>query len=121
MPSELSRHRGIPGGFATVIALTLVVQLVLMSISFPLGELFTATPLLHIDAAHHWYEIHLAAELAQQGKLVGYDPLFAAGYMGGIPFNTSARLPALIAALFGPMVSPASHAARTGSRHHAPP
>ncbi len=107
MPSELSRYRGIPGGYATVMALTLVVQLVLVSISFPLGELFTATPLLHIDAAHHWYEIHLAVELAQQGKLVGYDPFFAAGYMGGVPFNTSARLPALIAALFGPMVSPA--------------
>jgi hypothetical protein len=86
---------------------TLLLQALFVAIAFPAEELLTATPLLHIDAAHHWYEVKVAAELAQQGKLVGYDPFFAAGYLGGIAFNTSARVPALIAALFGPAMSAA--------------
>jgi hypothetical protein len=88
---------------------TLLLQSLLVAMTLPIGELLTPTPLLHIDAAHHWYEVMVAAELAQQGKLVGYDPFFAAGYLGGIAFNTSARVPALFAApfvaSFGPAVS----------------
>lgn len=95
------------GSYAKVIALTLFVQILLVSISFPIGGLLTATPLYHIDAPHHWYQISVAVDLAQQGRLIGYDPFFAAGYVGGIPFNTSARAPAAIAVLLSPWASPA--------------
>lgn len=97
----------LPGGYRTVLIATALVQFVLTAISLPLGELFSAAPLLHIDAAHHWYQIHVAAELAQQGRLVGYDPTFAAGYLGGIPYNTSAKLPALVVAASGGHLNPA--------------
>lgn len=91
--------KSLPGGYRTVVIATAVVQVVLTALALPLGELFSATPLLNIDAAHHWYQVHVAAELAAQGRLVGYDPTFAAGYLGGVPYNTSAKFPALIAAL----------------------
>lgn len=97
----------LPGGYASVLALTAAVQFVLVAVSFPLGELFSATPLLHIDAAHHWYQVKVAVDLAQQGRLIGYDPFFAAGYLGGIPYNTSAKAPAAIAVFSGGWVSPA--------------
>lgn len=89
-----------------IILLTLFVQFSLVSVSFPITELLSHTPLLHIDSAHHWYQINFAVELAKQGNLIGYDPFFAAGYMGGIPYNTSAKVPALIAVLF-PWATPA--------------
>jgi len=95
----------LPGGYRTVLVATALVQLVLTAISLPLGELFSATPLLHIDAAHHWYQVHVAAELAAQGRLVGFDPTFAAGYLGGVPYNTSAKFQAVVAAVSG--LSPA--------------
>ncbi len=95
------------GSYAKIIVLTLLVQILLVSISFPIGELLTAAPLYQIDAPHHWYQISVAVDLAQQGHLIGYDPFFAAGYVGGIPFNTSARAPAAIAVLLSPCVSPA--------------
>ncbi|MBN9132346.1 MAG: hypothetical protein J0H48_03145 [Nitrosospira multiformis] len=93
--------------YPQIIVFTLLIQLVLVSSTFPLGELLTATPLYHIDAPHHWYQITVAAALAQQGYLIGYDPFFAAGYVGGIPFNTSAKAPAAVAALLSPWISPA--------------
>jgi hypothetical protein len=93
------RDMTLPGGYRTVVIATAAVQFVLTAIALPLGELFSATPLLNIDAAHHWYQVHVAAELAAQGRLVGYDPTFAAGYLGGVPYNTSAKFPAAIAAL----------------------
>lgn len=92
------RDMTLPIGYRTVVIATAVVQFVLVALSLPLGELFSAAPLLHIDAAHHWYQIHVAADLAAQGRLVGYDPIFAAGYLGGVPYNTSAKFPAAIAA-----------------------
>ena len=75
----------------------LLVQLLLQSWFFPITELLTATPLIHIDAAFHQYQMALAQALCKQHLLVGYDPYFAAGYQGGVTFNASAKLPALLA------------------------
>lgn len=91
----------------SIVLLTLALQFALVATGFPIGELLTPTPLLHIDAPHHWYQIDLAVQLARQGRLVGYDPTFAAGYLGGIIYNTSARLPALLAVVFAPWLTPA--------------
>ena len=44
-------------------------------------------------------------ELARQGRIVGYDPNFAAGYSGGVTLNASAKLQALVAVLLGDLVS----------------
>jgi hypothetical protein len=76
-----------------------------MAWTFPASEVFTETPLLYSDAGFHWYQIKVAHNLAQSGALFGYDPFFNAGYIGGIAWNGSARVPVLIAVLFGPRVS----------------
>ena len=79
----------------------LLVQLALQSWFFPISELLTAKPLIHIDAAFHQYQMVLAQALCHQHLLVGYDPYFAAGYQGGVTFNASAKVPALLACAFG--------------------
>jgi hypothetical protein len=40
--------------------------------------------------------------LADTGNIVGYDPFFNAGYVGGVIFNGSARLPAALAIILKP-------------------
>jgi hypothetical protein len=79
----------------------LLVQFVLVSISFPLAELFSSKPLFHIDAAWHWYHIKIAEELFQSGRIVGYDPSFNAGFPEGVTYNWSAKVPAVLAILLG--------------------
>lgn len=86
-----------------VLWLTFLVQLLLTSISFPLSELFSAKPLLYLDNALHWYQLKLAATIAPDLTPVAYDPFFAAGYLGGVSYNVSARLPALIVSILGPL------------------
>jgi hypothetical protein len=49
-----------------------------------------------VDHPYHWYQIGIARDLWADGSVVGYDPRFAAGYLGGVPFNPSAKFPALI-------------------------
>ncbi len=86
---------------------TLIVQLALVSISFPVGQLLTGVPLLHTDAGYHWYQIVLAKDLARTGAIVGYDPTFNAGYPGGVTYNWSAKAPAALAVLLGDHIDPA--------------
>jgi hypothetical protein len=88
----------------TVLVLA-VAQFLLVAASFPLGELLSRTPLFHIDGAFHWYQIEFARRLAQEGRVVGYDPYFAAGYVGGVTYNWSAKAPALLSILMGNHVS----------------
>jgi hypothetical protein len=104
----------VPGDFITrfsrspglvICGITLIVQFVLASITFPISELFTNSPLFYIDGAYHWYEMKLAASLAVTGNVVGYDPFFAAGHPDGIIYNFSAKFPALLAALVSPGIS----------------
>src|SRR5262245_54032145 len=88
-----------------VLTATLVVQGVLLSISFPIGELWTPLPLLYNDHAYHLYQMKLGRAFAATDTLIGYDPTFAAGYPGGILYNWSAKLPWLLAAGLHPLVS----------------
>ena len=83
----------------------LLIQFVLVSITFPWAELWTVNPIFHNDGAYHWYQIRLAMNLAATNNIVGYDPFFAAGYVGGIPLNASAKLPAVLALMLAPWVS----------------
>ena len=85
----------------------LIVQLALVSWTFPASEVFTETPLLYGDAGYHWYQIKVARNLAESWALFGYDPFFNAGYVGGLTWNGSARLAALIAVLLGPRITEA--------------
>ena len=78
----------------------LLVQFALVSVSFPLSQLASAEPLFYIDSSFHWFEIEVAKVLARQGQVVGYDPYFAAGFVDGVGFNVSAKVPALLAVLF---------------------
>ena len=84
--------------------LVLGVQFSLLALTFPLSALWTNEPLFHIDAAYHWYNIKLAADLAVTGNLIGYDPFFNAGDISGIFNYLSGRVPALLAALLSPSI-----------------
>ncbi|MGH8729709.1 MAG: hypothetical protein ACREV9_16475 [Burkholderiales bacterium] len=88
-----------------VIAAILLAQFALVSYTFPLSELLSEKPLLHIDAPFHLYQSALAKNLANDGNLVGYDPYFAAGYAAGATYNLSARFPALLAVILAPFVN----------------
>jgi hypothetical protein len=71
---------------ATLVAITLPIQ------TFTNGDWFA----WQVDHPYHWYQIFIARDLWADGSVVGYDPRFAAGYLGGVPFNPSAKFPALI-------------------------
>jgi hypothetical protein len=88
-------------GATGIVFALLALQVTLVSWTFPIQELFTDTPLFHIDGVYHWYQLHVAHELASQGRLTGYDPYFAAGHVGGTTLNASAKLPSLLAVALG--------------------
>lgn len=84
---------------------TAVIQFILVSRSFPIGELVTQNPLFHIDGAFHWYTMKLGVNLASMWNTVGYDPYFNAGYPSGVIYNRSAKLPTVMAILLQPWFS----------------
>lgn len=90
---------------AVIVAVVLLVQFALVSYTFPLTELLSDKPLLHIDAAFHLYQAELARTFAQDGNIVGYDPYFAGGYAAGATQNLSARFAALLAVVLAPWAS----------------
>ncbi len=81
-----------------------ILQAILVSIAFPITELLTERPILHIDAAYHWYQMAMARAFAESGVLVGYDPYFAAGNIAGVIPRMSTKL-ALGLAIVAPDVS----------------
>ena len=83
-----------------------VIHAILLSFTFPLTEVFSDVPLLYIDSPFHLYQVSIAQELWSGHHLIGYDPWFAAGQIGGVNYNASAKFPALLAALFSPVLSP---------------
>jgi len=83
----------------------LAVQFVCVSVTLPITQLLTQAPLFYIDSPFHWYEIELAKSLAGTWQAVGYDPFFAAGYIGGVTFNASAKFPALLCVVFSPRLN----------------
>ncbi len=78
----------------------LVLQFLLVCWTFPVHELLTPTPITHIDAPFHAYQIEVARALCAQGRLIGYDPFFAGGHVGGVAYNASAKLQSLLACLW---------------------
>lgn len=87
-----------PSAIGPVLAL-LVLQALLVAWTFPLPAVLSAEPLMTIDAAYHWYQMGVAGDLAAGGRLTGYDPTFAAGHVGGVVLNASAKVPTLLAVL----------------------
>ncbi len=63
----------------------LVVQVLLVSYTFPASELLTLTALSYVDNAYHWYSLYMSKYLFAQDSSVIYDPHFNAG----IPFAFS--------------------------------
>ena len=95
-------HRGVRRGWphATILA----AQFILISINFPITEVWSRHPLLHIDNAFHLYNMWLSADLGKTGNVNGYDPYFNAGGLSGIFNYLSGRFPALLAALLSPPI-----------------
>jgi len=85
-----------PTSAAPVLLGLLLVQVALQAWFFPATALWTGQPLNYIDSPFHQYQMAVARQLCEQRRLIGYDPFFAAGYMGGVTFNASAKLPALL-------------------------
>jgi len=85
-------------------AAILFFQFLLLALNFPLSEIWSDRPLLHIDNAYHLYTMRLAANLAQTGNIRGYDPFFNAGEISGIFNDPSGRMVALLAMLVSPAI-----------------
>ncbi|MFN3305382.1 MAG: hypothetical protein ACK44A_16930, partial [Roseateles sp.] len=85
------------GGAGALALWALHVALVMLAL--PVQGIAGPQPLAYIDSSIHQYQMQVARELWAQGRLIGYDPWFAAGHLGGVNFNVSAKLPALMAAL----------------------
>lgn len=100
-PPQPQRFPGTATGWPWPLLVTLGVQCALVGVTFPWQQLWSALPLLGIDHPYHLYQVHVAQALAARGQLSGYDPFFAAGYLGGVTFNASAKGPALLAWLLG--------------------
>jgi hypothetical protein len=67
--------------------------------------LFSQVPLFYIDSPFHWYQVSAALGFCADGAFVGYDPWFAAGHVGGVNYNASAKMPALLASTLSPWLS----------------
>jgi hypothetical protein len=80
-----------------ILGTVFLLQLALINQSLPLSELLSAKDILYIDHPFHLYQIELAKALASEHKIVGYDPFFEAGYLGGITTNLSAMSQAVFA------------------------
>lgn len=80
-----------------VLAAVLLAQTFLLGRSMPLAETLSDKHLLYIDHPYHLYQIELAKFLARDHKIIGYDPFFEAGYVGGITTNLSAMSQAAFA------------------------
>jgi hypothetical protein len=89
-----------------ILIISFAVQFSLISFTFPISELLSGKPFLHVDSPYHQYQIYMTEQLGKQGLLRGYDPFFAAGYVGGITNNVSFKVPSLIATLISPDADP---------------
>jgi hypothetical protein len=98
-------HKPSAAFYAIVIAATLLLQLALIALNFPLSSLGTGEHSWYIDNPYHVYQIELGRALLQQGLLTGLDPFFGAGHLGGVTYNVSARLPVLASALLPAAIS----------------
>jgi hypothetical protein len=78
---------------------------VLVSITFPLSQLLSAEPLFHVDSPFHWYKLEAARGFARLWHVMGYDPYFAGGYLGGINMNAALKFPAAMSVLFSPWIN----------------
>ncbi len=88
-----------------VAAAVLLLQLGLLTFTIPLGDLIGTRSFFYIDNPYHLYQIELGRAFIEKGRLIGYDPFFGGGNIGGMMFNVSARLPVLISALLPASVS----------------
>jgi hypothetical protein len=88
-----------------ILLATLLVQLSLLAVTFPLPGWEQGQGLFHIDHPFHIYQVTLGRALLDHGNLVGYDPFFGGGNLGGVTFNASAKLPVLISLLVPDSVS----------------
>lgn len=79
----------------------LCIQFILVSLSFPLAELWTEKPLFYSDAPLHWYRMKLSIN----NHDIGYDPFFSAGTVGGLSTAPATKFPAILAILLNPWFS----------------
>jgi hypothetical protein len=88
-----------------ILLATLVVQFALLSSSMPIRDMLSGAHSFYIDNPYHVYQIELGRSLLKHGQLVGFDPFFAAGHLGGVDDNASARMPVLLSFLVPDAVS----------------
>lgn len=82
-----------------------MLQLALLALAFPLPAWEQGQGLFYIDHPFHLYQVTFGRALLEHGSLVGYDPFFGGGNLGGVTFNVSAKLPVLASLLAPDSVS----------------
>lgn len=82
------------------------IQSALFSLAYGFSSLFGPEIPWHVDHLYHLYQISRSVEFWKAGALTGYDPTFAAGYIGGATFNWSAKAPTFIAWVGAPWLEP---------------
>ncbi|RTL18824.1 MAG: hypothetical protein EKK52_13770 [Burkholderiales bacterium] len=88
-------------GLRWVLLGTLLVQGVLQAIFFAGTSVLDATPLVHIDAPYHAYQMEVARQLCSEREIQGWDPFFGGGQPAGVVGNASAKVQGLFACLDG--------------------
>jgi hypothetical protein len=93
-------------GYWGLAAIAFGLQCLLQGAFFPWSELSSAARIGHIDAPFHQYQIALARDLCREGLVLGYEPRFGGGHLGGVTFNASAKLPAVLSCLLPDAANP---------------
>lgn len=103
LSTDISAHFARPAGMRLrgwgVVLMVLMIQLLLLSVEFPISGIAAGLGPFNIDHPYHQYQVEFGRQLLKQGHLVGYDPFFGGGSLGGLQVNASARLPVLLSAL----------------------
>src|ERR1700712_5221990 len=62
-------------------------QVLAVGVVLPWSALAGTATFWHIDHPYHRYQIALGRALLHEFQLVGYDPFFGGGQLGGVTFN----------------------------------
>lgn len=95
-----------PPSIRRILGIAFAIQLLLLSLTFPLSEVLGIKGLNYIDNPYHEYVVTVAADSGSNKRLRSYDPYFYAGKAAGLARNHGAKLPALAAALLSDWFSP---------------
>ncbi len=105
MAGEIWRASATRLGAISIVAVACM-QAILFDQAYGFSHLMGSELPWYVDHLYHLYQIHVNAALWGQGALTGLDPQFAAGYLGGVTVNWSAKAPTILVWLASGAVTP---------------